>query len=206
MIEVILDFARNILKVPVLRRLIVVLFLPNVLVWGFVEVGIDNKYNPMWLALVGPYWWLEKIIFKFAFWGATSAVVILVFARLVSILGKVATPVAPPAAESEQKVTILKSDPNAYFDKAYEILLQQQQAFKALPLSEQLEIKKQQAAESILLKAQWEKETAHIIKAKELRRNEKESELLRTRGNHTPPASPEDAKRNALRDITGRGA
>lgn len=206
MTEVIFDFVKDILKIPVLRRLLVVLFLPNILVWGFGQVGIDNKYNPVWVALVGPYWWLEKILFKFAFWTAAIAVVVLILIQIMRFVRHRLTSAAPTSEVPEHKVTILEPDPNANFENAYEILLRQQQAFDAMPLNEQLEFKRRQAAESLLLKAQWEKETAHIIKAKELRRKEEEAELLRNSGNHSPPASPEDAKRNALRDITGRGA
>lgn len=204
MTEVIFDFIKDILKVPVLRRLLVVLFLPNVLVWGFAEVGIDNQYNPMWVALVGPYWWIEKTIFKFIFCAATVATIFLIVFRVArvvrqSLIWSVSGPEQP-----EQKFIALELKSN--LKKSYEILVQQQQTFDNLPSSEQLEIKKQQAAESLLLKAQWEKETAHIIKAKDQRGKEDEAQHSSVAGNHAPPVSPEDAKRKALRDITGRGA
>ena len=31
------------------QRLLVVALIPNVLVWGFWEVGIDNDRNPLWV-------------------------------------------------------------------------------------------------------------------------------------------------------------
>jgi hypothetical protein len=204
MIEVIFDFVKDILKISVLRRLLVVLFLPNVLVWGFGQIGIDNQYNPVWVALVGPYWWLEKTIFKIIFWTAAIAVVVLIVIQIVRFVGQCLASPAPPPTEPEHKITVL--EPIGPFHAAYEVYQRQQQAFQALPLSEQLEIKKQQTAESLLLTAQWEKETAHIIEAKERQRKEDEALLSRVSGNHAPAASPEDAKRKALRDITGRGA
>ena len=205
MIELLFDFVRDILKIPVLRRLLVVLFLPNILVWGFVEVGIDNHNNSIWVALVGPYWWLEKTIFKFLFWTAAIAVVVLIAIHIVRFVGQYLAASAHSIDKPEHKPTIL--EPVGTCLQLSEVYLrQQQQAFGDLPLADQLEIKKQQAAEGLLLKAQWEKETAHIIEAKERRRKEDEALRFSVAGNHVPAASPEDAKRKALRDITGRGA
>ena len=114
------------------------------------------------------------------------------------------TPSALPMDKPEHEFTVL--EPIGTCVPPSEGYLRQQLDFGPLPLTEQLEIKRQQAAESLLLKAQWEKETAHIIEAKERRRKEDQALLASVAGNHAPAASPEDAKRKALRDITGRGA
>jgi hypothetical protein len=45
-----------------LKRLCVAGLLPNVLVWGFWSIGIDNNYNLLWRLIVGPYWYLEKTL------------------------------------------------------------------------------------------------------------------------------------------------
>ncbi len=64
MIEIIFDLMKELLKIQIFQRLIVVLFLPNILVWGFAEIGIDNKYNFLWTHFVGPYWSIEVFLFK----------------------------------------------------------------------------------------------------------------------------------------------
>ena len=69
MIEIIFDLMKELLEIQIFQRLIVVLFLPNILVWGFAEVGIDNKYNFLWNHFVGPYWSIEVFLFKVACYG-----------------------------------------------------------------------------------------------------------------------------------------
>jgi hypothetical protein len=69
MFEFLFEITKSILQISFVRRLIIVLFLPNVLVWGFNEVGIANKRNFLWNSFVGPYWAAEVFIFKVVFYG-----------------------------------------------------------------------------------------------------------------------------------------
>lgn len=81
MIEIIFDLMKELLKIQIFQRLIVVLLLPNLLVWGFAEVGIDNKYNFLWTHFVGPYWSIEVFLFDVACYGilAISAYGLITF-------------------------------------------------------------------------------------------------------------------------------
>ncbi len=62
MIKNIFTFLSSIFKEPILQRLLVVSLLPNVLVLGFTISEINTNSNFLWRNLIGPYWFIEKIV------------------------------------------------------------------------------------------------------------------------------------------------
>ena len=156
MIEVVFDILKEILKVEFFRRCIVILLLPNILVWGFAEVGIDNKYNFLWSFFINPYWELECFLFKIIFYGFSAAAIYSLLALLMRSwreLGEDAPAQNTSIPEYQCKdITFTEPVPN--------------DPQQAIPLAK----------------------TEQVV-------------------NPVPrPLTPEEIKRRALRDITGKGA
>lgn len=156
MIEVVFDIVKEILKVEFFRRCIVILILPNVLVWGFAEVGIDNEYNFLWSFFINPYWEIETFLFKAVFYGGLAAAVYRFLALLIRSW-----------RDRGEDLPVQKASTPEYqckdlvFTKPVTNELQ-----KVVPLAKAQEV---------------------IVSAPR-------------------PLTPEEIKRRALRDITGRGA
>jgi signal transduction histidine kinase len=187
-----------------LQRLLLVALMPNVLVWGFWEIGIDNSRNPLWFGLIGPYWFLEKMLVAFAL----SGVVLFLLWKALQFV----PPIIDSLIRLQQEWRATKSA--AYFEHENKRMLAEltaesqarQAAFKALPIEEQREIERErqergQARQLERQKAHEESLRRELAKAEQLKR-EKEAAAERKRAIEN---TPEFQRQRALRQFTGGG-
>lgn len=202
MLKILIDLIKLFLEFPVFRRLLVVFLLPNVLVFGFAEIGIDNNKNFLWYNLVGPYWFLEKAVVCVLF-------LLLAATILAPIFQKISVVTFNFIAEAFARYKKHKEN------KEYEEFISTiaTRAAQMQPVKAHSEMNSEEQAaynkEKKELENKWNKETADIRAAKKdrLRQQRKEDRLKNPKKKRKPkPISPDDAKNKALRDITGRGA
>ena len=156
MIEIIFDVVKEILKIQFFQRLIVVFLLPNILVWGFAEVGIDNKHNFLWTHFVGPYWSFEVFLFKVVFYGGIAALAYSTITFIFRLWREIQN--SEPAPRTHQPSGQFYNEDKPQAQTSSPVIAPVRAAPQPTPIQEQ------------------------------------------------KPISPEEAKRRALREITGRGA
>lgn len=202
--ETVLGILKDLLKISVFRRLIVVSLIPNVLVLGFAMSGISNKNNFLWASLIGPYWWLEKTVVAFTFYAAMFTVAFKIGQWFFVVLQNSQNEESSAKFAVEQENQIPEPEP---LDNSYhyaEVAARMKREFEAKPQAEKEEILRQGALEQQRLTAQWAKEIAHITNAKSQRQTEQEADHIRATGTEYPNMSPEAVRARALRELTGR--
>lgn len=186
----------EILKVSFLRRLAIASLLPNLLVWGFNINNLDTTRNTLWTSIVGPYWFYEKLVIAILI----IAVVAEISWPVLKVLSKVAFDIGLTLFSiiSEIQVELQPSKLDPEEDPSTQI-----------PLSDE-ETALQETREKAAREARDRK---HQEQLAQIAAEKKEREEERKRKEHEewlrknpPPVTKADAKAQALRDITGRGA
>lgn len=181
------------------QRLLVVALLPNILVWGFCEVGIDNDRNPLWFGLIGPYWRLEKLL------GLTLLLVAGGFLLWIGLQLVLATIVK--STEDSQGSLSEVNYRREQTRKREEFEAEEwakAKAYQALPKEEQDRINRERL-EQVDLRWQQHMLECENKKLQQLAedqwiRKEREAEIARRQ---TIQNSPDYQRRKALRDFTG---
>jgi hypothetical protein len=185
-----------------LKRLIVVALLPNVLVWGFFEQGINHNSNPLWRFLVGPYWQLEVFLFYAVLAVIGLAAAVVLFGAIVTAAEYLWTGYQKwQDKKLVREMEKVREHELAGLERAQEI---ERLRFQALPEIERLRIlgEKKRAAD--------ERQKERQLKIDELERcrqekdaqakREKELELQRIRELEN---SPDYQRKKALRGFVG---
>jgi ABC-type multidrug transport system fused ATPase/permease subunit len=185
-----------------LVKLVIVLLLPNVLVWGFWEVGINNNSNPLWLILVGPYWHIETylVFAAMAIIAAGCALVVLFLATIaiesmLNIYGRW-TEYRFELAQENQRASELA--------ELRRMDLEKRLAFEALPEEEQERIRTKRQADTDARQRERQRQHDELENRRQekeerlIKENELELERIRALEN-----SPDYQRKKALRAFVG---
>ena len=183
------------------KRLAVLALLPNVLVWGFNEVGIATDRHPLWRYLVGPYWHAEVFLVKFTLFCAVAFCVWHIGAFLL-----------PPLAEWLRERLSESHDENEYLRlqdiqeernrECRAMASREKERFEALPQEERERIIREREERALARKLERQRAYEEFERAKQEKAAQIEAEALRQQ---VILNSAESKRKRALRDFTGGG-
>ncbi|MGZ3797901.1 MAG: hypothetical protein ACXVB1_16135 [Pseudobdellovibrionaceae bacterium] len=186
----------EILEISFLRRLAIASLLPNRLVWGFKINNLDTTRNTLWTSIVGPYWFYEKLVIAILI----IAVVAEISWPALKVLSKVAFDIGLTLFSiiSEIQVELQPSKLDPEEDPSTQI-----------PLSDEetaLQETREKAAREARDRKHQEELAQIAAEKKEREEEQKRKEHEEWLRKNPPPVTKADAKAQALREITGRGA
>ena len=183
------------------KRLAFIALVPNVLVWGFNEIGIATDRHPLWRYLVGPYWHAEVFLVKFTLFCAVAFCVWQVGAVLLPPLSEW---LRERLSESHHENEELRLQ-NIQEERSREcqaMVSREKARFEALPQAEREQIIQEREERALARKQEQQREYEEFERIKREKAAQIEAEALRQQAILN---SAEGKRKRALRDFTGGG-
>lgn len=190
------------------KRTIVVFLMPNILVWGFWMSGIDNNHHFLWRGLIGPYWFLEQVVFGILVVG----VLLFVAWKVWQGLSPLITAAIEDYQEQSRKWDLARQDREFEAERLVEQTRLKQESderarqFLKLPETERKRIIDEKRRHEEEKRRMAQEQYLEHVRKENARKKAEANAIAKAQARRDAIANSPDTKRQkALEDLTGGG-